>query len=181
MNINVIGAGRLGKNIAFALYKNELATIQAICNRSMSSSSQVCQEIGSGRAVAELSQLPPAEITWITCSDDNIPLIVQQLTRAKILPAGSFVIHCSGALSSELLKPLQQQGCFIASMHPLKAFRASLLDLDAFRDVYCVIEGDAPVCAWLTKIMNQLQAIVLPITSEAKKNTIALQASPLTI
>ncbi|MFI4918314.1 MAG: Rossmann-like and DUF2520 domain-containing protein [Legionellales bacterium] len=168
MKCNIIGAGRLGKNIALALSTAKVISVQAICNQSPISAANSCQEIGSGFAVDAFAQLPAAEIIWITCGDDAIKPAVQQLVKQVALNPGCLVFHCSGVLSSAILLPLKEQGCSIASIHPLKAFRAGYLDAHAFNDVDCVVEGDAPALAWLTSAFTRLGARIIPIKPEAK-------------
>lgn len=168
MNSTIIGAGRLGKNIAYALHKAKIATIEQICNRSLDSAQQACLELGIGQAVASTAQLNSADIVWITCGDDAISEVVQSLNESSVLKAGCFVIHCSGVLNSSILAPLKNQGCFIASFHPLKAFKTGYIDKEAFRQVHCVMEGEPQVCQWLNDAFTQLEAQVITINPEAK-------------
>ncbi|RUR20600.1 DUF2520 domain-containing protein [Legionella sp. km535] len=168
MNYNIIGAGRLGKNLAMALSTSRMLVLDSVYNRTFKSAQQACSDLGMGNAVESLNQLPQADVTWITCSDDSIETIVTQLIQDSVLKPNSFVIHCSGALNSELLKPLKMAGCSIASFHPLKAFKTGYLDSMAFNQIDCVVEGDPEVCEWLNGIFSSLAARVIPIQPEAK-------------
>ncbi|KTD11865.1 Rossmann-like domain protein [Legionella gratiana] len=168
MKCNIIGAGRLGKNIALALSTARLISSFSICNRNLASAKNVCHEIGSGRAVDKIELFPEAEITWICCNDDAIQPIVETLTQSATLKPNNFVIHCSGVFSSALLAPLRKKGCFIASFHPLKAFKTNYLESAAFKQVDCVLEGDHEVCEWLRSAFTQLGANLIAIESEAK-------------
>lgn len=168
MKCNIIGAGRLGKNIALALSTAQLISSFSICNRNLTSTQNACHEIGSGRAVNKIELLPEAEITWICCNDDAIQSVVEILTKSPTLKPNSFVIHCSGVLSSALLTPLRKKGCLIASFHPLKAFKINYLDPTAFDQVDCVLEGDNEVCEWLKNAFTQLGANLIAIKPEAK-------------
>lgn len=168
MKFNVIGAGKLGKNIALALSSARIASLQSVCNLQPGSAQQSCHDIGLGKAVNQLTQLPKADITWITSNDDAIKSIVDTLAELSLLKPQSMIVHCSGVLNSTLLEPLKAQGCFIATCHPLKAFRAGYLSADAFREVDCVVEGDEEACAWLDHSFTQLGAHVFTINSEAK-------------
>lgn len=168
MNFNIIGAGRLGKNLGLALSINQIATLNSICNTNWASASNACNEIGFGNATPNLSNLPKVDITWITCKDDFISDVVSTLSTQKILKPGSLVFHCSGVYSSSILEPLKKQGCYIASLHPLKAFRSDCIDANAFKHVNCVMEGDSEACTWLKGTFEQLGASVIAIQSEAK-------------
>lgn len=174
LTCNIIGAGRLGKNIALALTTNNRVTVQAICNRTVASSTQAWQELGLNGISCTLEQLPPADITLICCSDDAISVIAQQLAEMAIQP-GSYVIHCSGVLNSSVLQPLKKHQCAVASLHPLKSFKAGYLEPDAFAQVHVVIEGDEQVCSWLETSLLQLNALVHAIqpTTKAKYHAAA--------
>jgi predicted short-subunit dehydrogenase-like oxidoreductase (DUF2520 family) len=64
--------------------------------------------------------------------------------------------------------PLKEQGCFIASFHPLKAFAKGYLNTEAFDKVECVVEGDEQVCTWVKNSFTTLGANILTIKPEAK-------------
>lgn len=168
MKCNLIGAGRLGKNIALALTSTSAISALTIYNRSLTSAQKACQDIGFGLAVSELKELPAADLTWLCCNDDAIATLVEALTSQAHLQPGSFVIHSSGVLNSSSLAPLQSKGCAIASFHPLKAFKSNYLDVKAFNQVDCVFEGDPAVCGWLQQTFSQLGAYVSAISPEHK-------------
>ncbi len=168
MKCNIIGAGRLGKNIALALATKGIVRIGSICNTTPSSAQKASQELGLGIPVERLEQLQQSDITWITCNDDSIQLIVEQLSQLAILKPGSIVIHCSGVLNSSILSPLKSQGCSIASMHPLKAFKTDYLSPEAFQNVHCIFEGDTDACDWIRHSFDSLGAKIVEINPGAK-------------
>lgn len=168
MKFNLIGAGRLGKNIGLALSANGLASLQSICNRSIVSANTACQLIGSGSPVQQIECLTPAEITWITCNDDSIQEVVAKLLQSSTIRSNEIIVHCSGALNSSILSPLKAAGCSIASFHPLKAFKEGYLSMSAFDQVDCILEGDPLACQQLTALFNPLNANVMTIQTERK-------------
>lgn len=168
MKCNIIGAGRLGKNIAESLYRVQIISSLFICNRSFESAQKACEEINFGLAKPEIMNLPEADITWICSNDDAVPEIVTALNRQSALKEESLVIHCSGVLSSAVLEPLRKKGCSIASFHPLKAFKTNYLDSKAFNQVDCILEGDPAACDWLHSTFSNLGAYVTSIKPEHK-------------
>lgn len=168
MECNIIGAGRLGKNLALSLSAMGLISINSICNKSLTSAQSACVEIGTGTAVENLEQLPKTDITWITCNDDAIELIAKKLSQHAILKPKSLVIHCSGALNSSVLSSLKSQGCSIASIHPLKAFKTGYLSMDAFHNVDCIVEGDDEACDWIKQTFPLLGANIIEIKPQTK-------------
>lgn len=165
MKFNIIGAGRLGKNLALALVARGDGQLVAICNHSLNSGMKAVAELGSGTAVASLAELPAVDVIFITTPDDCIAAIASTLTCSNTL-----VVHCSGVLSSEILATLKKRGCLIASIHPLKAFRENYLQCDAFQGCDCMIEGDDEAVRLLTVLFSALGAQVMSINA-TKKNS----------
>ncbi|MBA2657292.1 MAG: DUF2520 domain-containing protein [Tatlockia sp.] len=170
MKFNIIGAGRLGKVIGQALLHSKQGELLAVCNSHFSSAKLAVEQLGSGTAVANPVDLPSADITFITTPDDNIPEMAKRLAEEKILRPRSLVIHCSGVLSSEVLNPLKNIGCYIASLHPLRAFKKIDLHLNqsAFEDCDCVVEGEDEALATISPLFKKLGAKIIPIKAEGK-------------
>lgn len=170
MQFNIIGAGRLGKNIALALVTKQLGELVGIYNHNFPNAKIAAQQIGSGTPIAHLDELPPVTLTFITTPDDTIHTLAKELAETRRLPKNSIVIHCSGALSSQELSPLKQQDCFVASIHPAKAFRYGHLESNSFENCICAIEGDREAIDLLTHLFTSLGALLVPIKAEKKIN-----------
>ncbi len=164
--MNLIGAGRLGRTLAHGLLTHNLIELKGICNSSLQSAHSVVLELGAGTACSQISTLPPAEWYIIACTDDAISDIVRQLMEYSFAE-GTVFMHCSGALSSEILKPLAHKGGHIASLHPLRAFTGQL-DANAFQDCYCSLEGDAVACQTIETVFSILGARIFPIQTTKK-------------
>ncbi|BCA97154.1 hypothetical protein TUM19329_35150 [Legionella antarctica] len=168
MKFNIIGAGRLGKNVALSLSTAHIASLQSVYNRTFKSGERACLQLGSGNPVNKISDLSRADITWITCNDDSIKSTVANLENHSLLKEGSLVFHCSGVLNSTLLTPLKKRKCLVASFHPIKAFKADYLDANAFNLIDCVVEGDEQACAWLHRTFTSLGANIITLKPETK-------------
>lgn len=166
MKFNIIGTGRLGKNLVHALTAHRIADLEAVCNSSLKSGQDFVSSFGKGTAFSNPESMPAADITIIACTDDAIEGVVNHLEHNHQLKPGSIVIHCSGVLSSAIMETLHKKGCLIGSMHPLKAF--SLVSASAFDGVDVVIEGDADVCTWLNYAFSKLGSQILNIKPEDK-------------
>ncbi|STX49945.1 Uncharacterized conserved protein [Legionella busanensis] len=165
---NLIGAGRLGKNLALSLVSSGQISLRAILNKKFSSAEQTQSLVNQGKPLISIMDLPSADITFITTPDDDIALIALELAQKKIVRPGSTVVHCSGVLSSEVLKPLQEQGCYIASFHPLKAFRADVVDQNCFKNCDCAIEGDEQAIVILSTLFKPLGANLVTVDASKK-------------
>ena len=168
VRFNIIGAGRLGKNLALALMARGGAQLIAVCNRNINSAVAAVNSLNAGIAVESLAALPAVDITFITTPDDCIASVAS--VAAALRNTSGIVVHCSGVLGSDVLTPLKERGCLIASIHPLRAFRENYLNPNALQDCDCVVEGDEHAVEWLTALFTCLGAQVMPITA-MKKNT----------
>ncbi|WP_028389396.1 Rossmann-like and DUF2520 domain-containing protein [Legionella fairfieldensis] len=168
MNFNIIGAGRLGKTLAYALINTGEIRLQAVCNEHFHQARLAIEHIGAGIAVSLLKDLPPVDLTFLTVNDDVISSLAKQLVKEKGITPGSIVAHCSGVLSSDALISLRNLGCQIASIHPLKAFKAGTLDKNAFKGCFCAVEGDEAAVDTLSLLFEKIGAKIIPIKPEAK-------------
>lgn len=167
MRCNIIGAGKLGKTLLYALSRNNLINLISVCNKNIQSAIEVVHNYPQAIAVTHLSELPPVELTFITSPDDTLQTISNKLAEHQILPIGSIVVHCSGVLDSSILRALKEHGCHIASFHPAKSF-VKTKDNNAFKGVLCMVEGDAVAVAWLGKAFGILGATLIPIQPDKK-------------
>ncbi len=168
LTFNIIGAGRLGKALTRSLIKSGQAQLKAICNADFSKAKLVVEQMGSGVAVSRLADLPAADLTFITTPDDLISQVASQLASEKRLNPQSIVIHCSGVLSTSVLAPLKDLGCHLATIHPLKAFKAGNDDPLIFQDCDCVVEGDVEAVKIGSTLFEKLGARIIQINQEDK-------------
>lgn len=166
MHFNLIGAGRLGKALAIALQDNKLASLNAVCNASWSSTRAAVSILGFGQAVASLDQIPAAELTFITVPDACIEPVAHALSSSAT-PGGIFV-HCSGVLGSEVLQVLRDRHCHVASIHPLKAFKDEKPDPEIFKGCYLTAEGDEKAIEVTNFLFTRLGARVPPLQAKNK-------------
>ncbi|MBA2710887.1 MAG: DUF2520 domain-containing protein [Tatlockia sp.] len=168
IKFNVIGAGRLGTALALSLIKSGQGQLMAVCNANFNKAKLAVEKIGSGIAVSRISELPAADLTFITTPDDLITQVAKQLASEKILPPHSLVAHCSGVLSTNALSSLKKISCHLASIHPLKAFKSNNDDSFIFNQCDCVIEGDSEAVNIITVLFSDMGARVIPIKPEDK-------------
>lgn len=166
--INIIGAGRLGKTIGKLIATQRAGIIQGICNQSLESSCCAVEFIGEGKAYDQISQLPPADITLITTPDDDIKVAAIHLSNSEMLKEGSFVIHCSGSLTSAELEPVKAKPCYTASVHPMHSFANPAISVNTFANTYCAIEGEDSAVATATILFKKIGALTYAVNSDKK-------------
>lgn len=167
-SLNVLGAGKLGTTIAFLLQQQHLVRVAGICNSSLASARNAASFIGVGTPVACIAELPAADITLIATPDDRIESCCQALVQESNLKQGSIVLHCSGALSSDVLSVAQAAHCAIASVHPLMSFASPQTAVERYRGVFCAMEGDVAALACLRPLFEAIGSTTFEISKENK-------------
>ncbi len=166
--VNIIGGGKLGQQLGHQLLLNKLTPQLSICNQSLTSALQAVDAIGGGQAIAQLADLPAADIYWLCVPDDQIPKVVDQLILSNSLPMGCTLIHSSGALTADVMNASKTYQCQLISCHPMKSFAQLDLSPQALNDTYCAIEGDASAIQHIQQWLSPLHLKWLAIASENK-------------
>ncbi len=166
--INIIGAGRLGKTIAKLITEAKTGEIQCLLNSSFASGQKAREFIGCGEVCAEISELKPANIYLITTPDDSIEKICNLLVNQHTFKNHTIVVHCSGALSSEVLQKAKNIGCFTASIHPIKSFADSAKSIKSFSGTFCVYEGDKGAFTTIAAIFESIGGKLFTIDKNDK-------------
>ena len=165
-SIYFIGAGKLGQTLAHLIVRHKAGHIASVCNTSLASSQAACAFIGQGKACASLSELKPANIIFITTSDDIIAHICEALAASHTLSAETIVVHCSGALSSHALSTARP--AMLASVHPIHSFANPKHSVEHFAGTLCALEGDEKSFPTLSHLFQQIGAHIYPITADKK-------------
>jgi len=137
----IVGAGNLAAALAVALRAAGYRIDQIISRRPAASlrwARPLAREVGAAAVTAARVRIR-AEIVWFCVPDGAIAGAAASLTDAADW-RGKVALHSSGALTSDELAVLRQQGAAVASVHPLMTFvRGSRPSLAG---VSFAIEGD---------------------------------------
>ena len=120
--------------------------------------------------LVEIGKQPlDTDIVWITVADDAIADVARMLARSQDWK-GKFVFHSSGALSSEELAPLRNQGAQVASVHPMMTFvRGTAPEMAG---VAFALEGDAAAAREAREIVESLGANIV-LHPEAEQGAVS--------
>ena len=152
--VSIIGSGRLGTTLGYALLKKGYI-ITALSCRSLSSAKKSAAIIGKGIPATDNKEaIRKAEIAALTVPDDSIKQVVKELRSLDL--SQKFIFHCSGILSSELLKPLKESGAEIASIHPIQSFPIKSRNSTLFNNIYFSVEGDKKALQKANEIIIKL-------------------------
>lgn len=159
LTVNIIGAGRLGLQLAMAI-KSQVKLSSITC-RTPEKSKEAQRLTGAHLALTNLSDLPPADITFLTTPDDTFSTLVEILAQH---PASehAIMVHCSGLLTSDILHPLKAKGYAIGSIHPFRAFTPFQPHLahPLLKGCHCFAEGDRAALIQVTKLFESCGAVI---------------------
>ncbi|MET0754364.1 MAG: Rossmann-like and DUF2520 domain-containing protein [Pyrinomonadaceae bacterium] len=167
MKVSIIGIGRLGGALAIALARKDYE-IENLVSRSKGNAEQIAEFVGA--KVLDFSPEDISKITsdviFIAVQDYEIEAVAKFLARnLKIKP---LVFHTSGALSSEILEILRENGCPTGSFHPLVSISEPILGANRFSDVYFCVEGDDAAILAAEEIVSNLGGKFFSVESKNK-------------
>jgi predicted short-subunit dehydrogenase-like oxidoreductase (DUF2520 family) len=166
--LSIIGCGTLGTALGKLLARDGYR-ISGIATRSLETAERAASIIGAERfsdCPWEISQ--GADVVFITTPDDAIESTCKAISEHKGFEKNAVVIHCSGALSSEILSSARDCGAVVASLHPLQSFASVDQAETLVRGSFCAIEGDNAALPAVRQLVNDLGGLLMEITAEAK-------------
>ncbi len=167
-SIAIIGAGRLGTSLGYALSKKGYA-INALSCRSITSAEESRQKIGQGVATTDnVRTADQAETVFLTVPDDEIEAVVKELVSSPLNWEEKIAFQCSGLLTSRVLDPLRAKGVYAASVHPCFSFSKKHSSQDLFHGVHFALEGDDLAVAAAKDIIYAIGGLYFMIHAKDK-------------
>ena len=127
MKILIIGFGKLGSNLYFALKGKKGIRLSAVKSK---------------REKLTAGMINAAEVIFICTRDSQIAEAVKQITSSGVSSKKKIIFHTSGSLTSDELKSLSAKGAYTGSFHPVQTFEKRVRrDVGRFKDIYIALEG----------------------------------------
>jgi len=166
--ISIVGSGRLGTTLAVALLHRGYPVKSLVARRLQNARKAARLLDGDVQILAakELSSLRPTDVILITVPDDQIAGVVAELSRIEVATARRPVVfHTSGALSSDVLRPLRKRGWHTGSIHPLVSVSHAGVPIEG---AFWNVEGDEAAVRLGKTIVSDLGGKSFLIRSEDK-------------
>ncbi len=168
--LNCIGAGKVGKSLCHKLKTH--IQIDCIINQSIESADRAKAVIKDERirtfSIDQLKSASSANFWMLSCSDDQIEEVSIRLSSTDLLRTGDIVFHCSGSLSSSILRENLSKKIGVASIHPLLSFNGSLAIQDSFKSAPVTLEGDNNAVEQIINLLEPLKLKPIKIASSDK-------------
>ncbi|HET6974711.1 MAG TPA: Rossmann-like and DUF2520 domain-containing protein [Pyrinomonadaceae bacterium] len=166
--VSIVGSGRLGTTLGVALLHRGYPVKSLVARRLQNARKAARLLDGEVEVLAakELSSVRPTDVILITVPDDQIAGVAAELSRIDIADSRApTVFHTSGALSADVLKPLQEKGWHTGSIHPLVS--VSHVGV-AIEGAFWSVEGDKSAVRLGQTIVRDLGGHSFFIRSEDK-------------
>ncbi len=152
LKLGFIGAGTVGTALAIRLNDRGYQVV-AVSSRSQSSAEKLAQAINGCRAVnTSQAVADAADLIFITTPDGAIAPVASEVKWH----AEQNVVHCSGADSTDILKPARKSGAQVGAFHPLQTFASVKQAIDNISGSTFAIEAEEPL---LTSLKDMTTAL----------------------
>lgn len=140
LRIGILGPGKVGtalarylvqQNMDVMVYGRDLEKTRIIFNGS---------DIQVARSLEVI--IVASDILMLTTSDDAIAEVAGRIADLDVDLNDKVIFHCSGALSGQVLKPCDDKGAVLGSLHPLKAFAGDERDVTELSKTFLTVESN---------------------------------------
>jgi predicted short-subunit dehydrogenase-like oxidoreductase (DUF2520 family) len=169
-DVTIIGAGAVGSSLGIALPKNTYKIRSVFSARGKSAKALAVTLHADFFGTIQDDWEECKGIVFIAVPDDHIANVVGLLVHAQRSFRGTTVFHLSGALTSNVLKPLKAKGATIGSLHPLQTFTNHNSGSSVWRNIWIGIEGERKAAVLGKRIGTALHGH--PFTIAAKQKTL---------
>ncbi len=169
LKISIIGAGNLGCTLARYFHQKGNSPL-SIISKNQADLEKISFETLAVTYGSKIDQLHrESNLIFITVPDSDIPAIVKKLTQVLFFDwENVLVVHCSGALTSEILSPLSHLGAQIASIHPIQTFPTKKEATTRFHQIFWGVEANAETFDLAKKIVKYMNGTPVHISQSAK-------------
>ena len=152
LKLGFIGAGIVGTALSVKLsskdYQVIAVSIQSqISARKLAQAVNGCHAFNNNQAVANA-----AELIFITTPDDTIASVASEIQWHR----GQSVVHCSGALSTDILESAKKLGAQVGAFHPLQTFAGVKQAIENIPGSTFAVEAEEPLLSTLKDIATAL-------------------------
>lgn len=155
LNISIIGFGRVGSHLYYALKKSGKVKLRAV--------------IKHKRAKYDDSSLIASDVIFICADDKNISVVASELLLSGANLKGKIILHTSGAKNSDELSALKKTGAITGSFHPVQTFVEIAKKYSGlFGNIYIAVEGEAKSAEMASVIARLIKSKPFKLSKEQK-------------
>ncbi|MDH5589155.1 MAG: DUF2520 domain-containing protein [Gemmatimonadota bacterium] len=167
--IVIVGPGRMGLALGYALSGSSAVSRITVCGRAMEPPHHPLFTEGAVEYSPGL-RIPfeDTEAVFLAVPDHVVPELAHTLAGLGDAPPGCVAFHLSGALSTEVLAPLHHRGYAVGSFHPLQAVSLSVGSARRLRGAWFGITGGPEAMSVARRLVTALEGAVLSVPESRK-------------
>ena len=180
MKVGFVGAGKVGCSLG-KLFADSQHNLAGFYSRS-SLSAQDAADFTKSKHFQNLETLiEESDTVFITVPDDAISMVWNSIKTMSI--AGKMICHCSGSLSSNIFRDIEETGAFGFSIHPLLAVSDRYKSYQELPKALLTIEGDADHIGDIKALLegSELKYTVISADVKTRYHGAAVMCSNLVI
>ncbi len=152
LKLGFIGAGTVGTALSVRLSSKGYQVI-AVSSRSQASARKLAQTVNGCHAFNNNQDVvDTAELIFITTPDDAIASVASEIQWHR----GQSVVHCSGALSTDILESAKKLGTRVGAFHPLQTFASAKQATENIPGSTFAVEAEEPLLSTLKDMATAL-------------------------
>jgi predicted short-subunit dehydrogenase-like oxidoreductase (DUF2520 family) len=162
--IGFIGAGTVGTALAVLLSRKGYNFIGA--SRLSRKRTGIKDSIVSNFHLLDNNQevADSSDIVFITTPDG----VISDIAREVKWRAGQYVVHCSGADSTDILEPARKAGAMVGGFHPLQTFAGIKEAIENIPGSTFAIEAEEPLKTILKELATAMGGECIELTASDK-------------
>ena len=154
LKLGFIGAGTVGTALSVRLSSKGYQVI-AVSSRSQTSAKKLAQAVSGCHAFNNNQDVADtAELIFITTPDDAIAPVASEIQWHR----GQSVVHCSGALSTDILESAKKLGAQVGAFHPLQTFASVKQAIENIPGSTFAVEAEEPLLSTLKDMATALDS-----------------------
>jgi len=166
--VAIVGCGIVGTAMGKLLGKADYH-ISGVVTKHLETARRAAEATSAERfSISPWEVTRGAKIVFITTPDDLIESTCITISEHKGFEKNAVVIHCSGALSSDILSSARDSEAMVATLHPLQSFASTDQAVSLVPGSFCTIEGDKDALPIVRQIVEDIGGILLEITADKK-------------
>jgi predicted short-subunit dehydrogenase-like oxidoreductase (DUF2520 family) len=169
MKIGIIGAGKVGTSLAFVLKKKGFHIV-GVSDAAETSLKTAEKYLGTDVLYTRdnMDVVAMSDTIAITTQDRVIQDVAAEINAKAEQLDRKLIFHTSGADPSSVLKPLDEKGAFLGSLHPLQTFPDIESAIGVLQDTCIFVEGDKNAVPLLRHLGDHIGAKVYTIAGKDK-------------
>ncbi len=164
LKLGFIGAGTVGTTLAVRLSSKGYQVL-AVSSRSQASARKLAQTVSGCHAFNNnQSVADTAELIFITTPDDTIASVASEIQWHR----GQSVVHCSGALSTDILESAKKLDAQVGAFHPLQTFAGVKQAIENIPGSTFAVEAEEPLLSTLKDVATALDGHWIELKADDK-------------